>query len=499
MSYSSSSRTAQKKHTQFTKEQIERLSRVRIIQKNLVHFLGFPDNLYEKEKICSFEYFGQYGKIIKISLASTNDRTTHKKTNSAYVTFETSEQAAYCILSVDSIKINEHLVRAFFGTTKYCNHYLNNFKCFNEDKCSFLHYIADEENCINEKTKFGYSEHIKLAKKIIVFGSTKSKNYVSNCKVPAKPMLPTIKTIYFKEDIVAKSLNHRRQLSSSSGGSTKNSGSVGSKNSKDSKNSKSSEDNDGDNIEENENDEKSKAKTKTKKTMTKKAILSSSTTVNTDKSSSNNKNNKVDNKKEEKIINEKIEKGDKIEKNDKNEKKDKKDKKISDEKKKDNNNSSNNNIKIKSANNKQSNNNSNNIINNNHNNIKITKKIDIFKSKEQSRFSFANIESDNNNLINSNTSIENNKNKELNTNKENVSNNSSNNISNNNMSSELYTSDNMKLIIDKLSKRLSFFVSFEKYNNFQPLKDLEIGFCQKLNKNKNDEKITSIIENNFNE
>ena len=213
----------------FTDIESEQLSKLRIIQKNLVHFQNFPDYLYDQSILLSPEYFGQYGNITKIVLATKIDKITKKKTNSAYITFETNEQAAFCILSVDSIKINDLLVRAFFGTTKYCNHFLKNYHCFNEDKCMFLHYLADQSDIISENCKFGYSEHIKLAKKIIGFGTFQSKYFVMNCKVPIKHMLPSIKTIYYKEDIVAKSKNHRRKISDSSQNSTKDNSSNDSK------------------------------------------------------------------------------------------------------------------------------------------------------------------------------------------------------------------------------------------------------------------------------
>ena len=188
----------------FSKEEISRLSKCRIIQKNLVHFYGFPDYLYKKEVLISSEYFGQYGAISKIILVSKEDKLNNKTHNSAYITFLTKEQAAYSILAVDSIKINGQLVRAFFGTSKYCSHFLNNRECTCEDNCMFLHHIADKNDIINDDCKFGYSDHIKLAKKIINFGSYHSKYYVKCNKYPFKTFLPSIETIYFKENIIIK-------------------------------------------------------------------------------------------------------------------------------------------------------------------------------------------------------------------------------------------------------------------------------------------------------
>ena len=196
-----------------TEDESRKLSKQRIIQKNLVHFQGFPDRLYSKEILSSEEYFGQYGLISKIILANKVDKKTGKRSNSAYITFYSYEQAAYAILSVDSIKIDDMLVRAFFGTTKYCNHFLNNFRCFNSEKCMFLHEIAEPSDIITEDSKFGYSEHIKLAKKIIGFGSLQSQIYVRNNASKKKTALPSIVTIYQKNDILIKTKNHRRKKS----------------------------------------------------------------------------------------------------------------------------------------------------------------------------------------------------------------------------------------------------------------------------------------------
>ena len=200
------------------------LSKQRIIQKNLVHFQGFPDSLYNEVLLLSPEYLGQYGNIRKIVLVSKEDKASHKKVNSAYITFETNEQAAYCILCLDSIKINGQIVRAFFGTTKYCYHFLNNYQCFNKEKCMFLHHMAEASDIIDENTKFGYNEHINLAKNIVGFGSLQSKYYVSNNSyAQISTVLPNIKSIYSKEDGATKNIIHLRQNSNLSNNSTNNS------------------------------------------------------------------------------------------------------------------------------------------------------------------------------------------------------------------------------------------------------------------------------------
>ena len=196
-------------------------SKYRIIQKNLVHFQGFPEDLNDEKILGSPEYFGQYGTIKKICLVPIKDNRTY---HSAYITFDTEEQAAYCILAVDSIKIKNNLVRAFFGTTKYCNNFLKGYHCLNK-KCKFLHYLADNKNdIIINDIKFGYSEHINLAKKIIGFGTMKSYEYIKkNCDLNIKHILPDIRHIYSIQHINVKNKNHRRKQSTSSNNSTNSS------------------------------------------------------------------------------------------------------------------------------------------------------------------------------------------------------------------------------------------------------------------------------------
>lgn len=206
----------------FSSQEFQYVSKIRIIQKNLVHFLGFPDSIYDENLLSSFEYFGQFGRINKIMMTSKIDEITKKKTNSAYITFSNNEEAAYAILSVDSIIIDGNFVRAFFGTTKYCIHFLNNEECYNKGKCMFLHYFANENDIIDNNTKFGYNEHIKLAKKIINYDSFENKSFILGLNIKFKTILPNVKSIYLKDEnyffdeIKSKSLSNSSSTSGNS-------------------------------------------------------------------------------------------------------------------------------------------------------------------------------------------------------------------------------------------------------------------------------------------
>ena len=124
----------------FTKEQAHNLSKLRIIQKNLVHLQGFPDSFNNENLLLNKSKLNQFGKI---------------------------EEAANAILSMDSLIIEGHLIRAFFGTTKYCVHFLNNNECKNKEKCMFIHYIANDNDVLGINSKFDYNDHINLAKQIL--------------------------------------------------------------------------------------------------------------------------------------------------------------------------------------------------------------------------------------------------------------------------------------------------------------------------------------------
>jgi hypothetical protein len=62
---------------QFTKEQAKKLSKLRIIQKNLVHFQGFPESLNNQDIL--EKYFNQFGKIMKFVLGQKKEEEIQKK------------------------------------------------------------------------------------------------------------------------------------------------------------------------------------------------------------------------------------------------------------------------------------------------------------------------------------------------------------------------------------------------------------------------------------
>ena len=128
----------------------EDLTEARIITKNLVYVIGLSSSIANKDKLIRYEYFGQYGTIKKIVVNKNkayNQNSPNGPSFSAYVTFSKPSEASIAILSLDETTIDNHNIRASFGTTKYCSYFLKGVECTNKD-CVFLHKQADENDII---------------------------------------------------------------------------------------------------------------------------------------------------------------------------------------------------------------------------------------------------------------------------------------------------------------------------------------------------------------
>eukprot|EP00258_Populus_trichocarpa_P042855 XP_024458874.1 uncharacterized protein LOC18100238 isoform X2 [Populus trichocarpa] len=124
------------------------LSNVRVIQRNLVYIIGLPLNLADESLLQRKEYFGQYGKVLKVSISRTaTGAIQHAANNSCcvYITYAKEDEAVRCIQSVHSFVLEGRSLRACFGTTKYCHAWLKNTPCSIPD-CLYLHDFGSEED-----------------------------------------------------------------------------------------------------------------------------------------------------------------------------------------------------------------------------------------------------------------------------------------------------------------------------------------------------------------
>lgn len=101
----------------------------------------------------SSEYFGQYGKITKILLVKRTPPGARTPVVGLYITYYRREDAARAITSVDgapSPSGGGDVMRASYGTTKYCIAFLRNATCTNNG-CLDLHDWGDEKDCFTKE------------------------------------------------------------------------------------------------------------------------------------------------------------------------------------------------------------------------------------------------------------------------------------------------------------------------------------------------------------
>nr|AOR51872.1 transcriptional repressor [Phaffia rhodozyma] len=155
--------TALKKTKAKVNKELESLGRrhlkdVRIIVKSMVFVVGMgvgQEGRAEEQlaTLRSNDYFGQYGKISKLILHKRPPSSTPSSNNlpnvGIYITYLRREDAARAIAALDgfpSPSVPGQVLRASYGTAKYCENWLRNTKCENSS-CMGLHDWGDERDC----------------------------------------------------------------------------------------------------------------------------------------------------------------------------------------------------------------------------------------------------------------------------------------------------------------------------------------------------------------
>ena len=162
-------KNAQMRQKEAQKAEADSLSRkhlagLRVVQKNLVYVTGLTPTIREDRLLDTLrgpDYFGQYGKIIKIVVSKARENAQHQQSVGVYVTFARKEDAEACIAAVDGSQNGDRVLRyvmhgqltsdfsmlthyrAQYGTTKYCSAYLRGEQCNNRN-CMFLHEPGED-------------------------------------------------------------------------------------------------------------------------------------------------------------------------------------------------------------------------------------------------------------------------------------------------------------------------------------------------------------------
>ncbi|KAK0529490.1 transcriptional repressor general negative regulator of transcription subunit 4 [Tilletia horrida] len=156
--------TQAKKQKERERKELEQMNRkhlanMRVVQKNLVYVVGLNSKLAKEELIPtlrSSEYFGQYGRISKILISKRTSPSklimgTQDTSIGVYVTYVRKEDAARAIVAIDGTKGSDgKIIRASYGTTKYCTTYLRNLQC-NNPACTYLHEPGEEADSFTKE------------------------------------------------------------------------------------------------------------------------------------------------------------------------------------------------------------------------------------------------------------------------------------------------------------------------------------------------------------
>ena len=200
--------------TLYINHQNTNLSKIRILQKNVLYVIGLSLKLANNEILKEYNLLGQYGKILKIVVNKSgySQNRQNEITYSAYITYSNSKEASIALLSIDNTILDNNLIRASYGTTKYCNFFLKGIECVNRE-CLYMHeWTKDNDMILREdisNNKVIFYEQQKIASKISeIFDENEKKNILIKGKrdfeiIKKKNTIffPTIDKIYDKDII----------------------------------------------------------------------------------------------------------------------------------------------------------------------------------------------------------------------------------------------------------------------------------------------------------
>lgn len=128
----------------------KKLGNVRVIQRNLVYVTNLALSAATEETL-KRDYFGRFGKIKKVVVNRNNVyQGPQGPSVCAYITYFRPKDAHDAIKAVDGTVLDGRLLRASFGTTKYCSYFLRNVRCPNPE-CMYLHELgADVDSFTKE-------------------------------------------------------------------------------------------------------------------------------------------------------------------------------------------------------------------------------------------------------------------------------------------------------------------------------------------------------------
>ncbi|EAR98337.4 RNA recognition motif protein, putative (macronuclear) [Tetrahymena thermophila SB210] len=161
----------------------QNLQEQRIIQTNLVFLNGLDAKLCKEEVLKKKQYMGQYGNVKKVILKQEGNRDQNSV--GVYVSYSSPNEASIAILALDQFELDSKPLRAFYGSTKYCNSFLNGQQCIKKD-CPYLHEKAKEHTFYKDQ-RF-YINYKEIALKIV----NQKISFYNNYSSVQNPIFPDV-------------------------------------------------------------------------------------------------------------------------------------------------------------------------------------------------------------------------------------------------------------------------------------------------------------------
>ncbi|KAG9021163.1 transcriptional repressor general negative regulator of transcription subunit 4, partial [Serendipita sp. 407] len=151
----------QKRRKERERKELESLGRksfldVRIVQRNVVYVIGLGPRFAKEDTISilrSGDYFGRYGKISRIQLHKRTPPGVETPILGVYITYVRREDAERAIQAIDgspSPSGGGEVMRASFGTAKYCMSFLRNTSC-TYSNCLDAHEWGEPDDCFTRE------------------------------------------------------------------------------------------------------------------------------------------------------------------------------------------------------------------------------------------------------------------------------------------------------------------------------------------------------------
>ncbi|KAL2861721.1 hypothetical protein BJX68DRAFT_10518 [Aspergillus pseudodeflectus] len=201
-------KAAAAKKKEAEKREIEASSRknlagVRVVQKNLVYVIGLNPTIRDENQLLQLlrtpTYFGQYGEIEKIVVSKAKPGGNPNQGIGVYVTYARKSDAATCISAVDGSSNGDRILRAQYGTTKYCSSFLRNEQCHNRN-CTFLHETGDDSDSYSRQDLSSMNTLSSQQRPNGVTGSPSATVLPHIARTSAQPIAQTLRRQPSKDD-----------------------------------------------------------------------------------------------------------------------------------------------------------------------------------------------------------------------------------------------------------------------------------------------------------